>query len=594
MLCGMKNTHRNDMNDMNDMNNGNHAEAQGFGRRGRLFSTMLDVTGHRGGAVIGIVLALALFSGVAGLSVVGAEDLTGNGAAQIEGVWEGKLVVGKNALTLVFNVFKTNGNGDYRATTDSPDQGAKGIPVSKVTVVGSQVTFEVIAVKGTYSGELSEDGTRMVGQWQQSGLSLPLELVRKAKAPDAGLTKAPAPADEAAQQGAIQPSSGPDHESKEIEEIEVRFPSANVDFSRGIDTGTPQSLQSEGAIGQETAASSGAQDIVLAGTLSMPRGQGEGPFPAVVLVSGSGLQNRDEEIMGHKPFKAIADYLARRGIAVLRYDDRGFGQSTGDASSATTFDFARDAFGALEFLAKTDRIDATRLGVVGHSEGGIVAAIIAAQKGQALQQGQIAQQAPDLQQAQSLPEASFIVMLAGPGVRGDELLLEQARAIAKASGASDEQIEMATTLNSKIYSIAMKEDSVESRRQDIVALLKKEAPELESQADGIVSQVLSPWVVQFLKLDPADYLRKVTIPVLALNGTKDLQVPAASNLPAIDKALKEAGNTHYRLVALDGLNHLFQHAKTGLPEEYAQLNEDFAPEALALMGDWIHAVVDVW
>lgn len=574
------------------MNKRKHGKAQGFGGRGGPLSTLLGMTGDRGGAVIGIVLALALFSGMAGLSALGAEDLTGNGSALIEGVWEGKLVVGKSALTLVFNVFKTNENGDYRATMDSPDQGAKGIPVSKVAVVGSQVTFEVIAIKGSYSGELSEDGTRMVGQWQQSGLSLPLELARKAKAPDSGLARAPAPADGAAQQGAIQPSGGPVHESQEIEEIEVRFPSANVDFSRGTDTRAPQSHQSEGANVQETAASSGAQDAVLAGTLSMPRGQGEGPFPAVVLVSGSGLQNRDEEIMGHKPFKAIAGYLARRGIAVLRYDDRGFGQSTGDASSATTFDFARDAFGALEFLAKTDGIDTTRLGVVGHSEGGIVAAIIAAQKVQYVQQGQIAHQAPDLQQAQSLPEASFIVMLAGPGVRGDELLLEQARAIAKASGASDEQIEMATALNSKIYSIAMKEDSVESRRQDIVALLKKEAPELESQADGIVSQVLSPWVVQFLKLDPADYLRNVTIPVLALNGTKDLQVPAASNLPAIDKALKAAGNTHYRLVALDGLNHLFQHAKTGLPEEYAQLNEDFAPEALALMGDWIHAVVD--
>jgi len=171
-------------------------------------------------------------------------------------------------------------------------------------------------------------------------------------------------------------------------------------------------------------------------------------------------------------------------------------------------------------------------------------------------------------------------------------LLEQARAIAKASGVTIEQTEMATALNSKLYSIAIKETSIESRRQEIFELLKKEAPELESQAEGIAAQVLSPWVVQFLKLDPADYLRNITIPVLALNGTKDLQVPAASNLPAIDEALKEAGNTHYRLVALDGLNHLFQHAKTGLPNEYAQLQEDFAPEALALMGDWIRAVVD--
>ena len=444
----MQKTHQNDRNSTNSTNNRNNRRAQSFEERGGLPSTLRGVTGQGGTALIAIVLALALFSGMAGLSALGADDFTGNPAAQIEGA--------------------------------------------------------------------------------------PIEGV-----------------------------------------IEVRFPSLNIEFD-APDSQAPSGSHATVQDGTTRAGATqaGTAPVILAGTLTIPRGQGDGPFPAVVLVSGSGLQNRDEEIMGHTPFKAIADYLAQRGIAVLRYDDRGFGQSTGDASAATTFDFTRDACGALEFLAKTDGIDAKRLGVIGHSEGGIVAAIIAAQQGQ------------------DLPKVSFIVMLAGPGVRGDELLLEQARAIAKASGVTIEQTEMATALNSKLYSIAIKETSIESRRQEIFELLKKEAPELESQAEGIAAQVLSPWVVQFLKLDPADYLRNITIPVLALNGTKDLQVPAASNLPAIDEALKEAGNTHYRLVALDGLNHLFQHAKTGLPNEYAQLQEDFAPEALALMGDWIRAVVD--
>ncbi len=579
MLCDMKNTHmqkthQNDRNSTNSTNNRNNRRAQSFEERGGLPSTLRGVTGQGGTALIAIVLALALFSGMAGLSALGADDFTGNPAAQIEGapiegVWEGKLVVGKSALSLVFNVFKTNQNGGYDATMDSPDQGAKGIPVSKITVIGTRVLLEVKAVNGSYSGELSADGTRMVGQWQQSGMSLPLQLEKKPPLPEGKREQEQALTDKAAHQGAAPSSDSP------YDEIEVRFPSLNIEFD-APDSQAPSGSHATVQDGTTRAGATqaGTAPVILAGTLTIPRGQGDGPFPAVVLVSGSALQNRDEEIMGHNPFKAIADYLAQRGIAVLRYDDRGFGQSTGDASAATTFDFTRDACGALEFLAKTDGIDAKRLGVIGHSEGGIVAAIIAAQQGQ------------------DLPKVSFIVMLAGPGVRGDELLLEQARAIAKASGVTIEQTEMATALNSKLYSIAIKETSIESRRQEIFELLKKEAPELESQADGIAAQVLSPWVVQFLKLDPADYLRNITIPVLALNGTKDLQVPAASNLPAIDEALKEAGNTHYRLVALDGLNHLFQHAKTGLPNEYAQLQEDFAPEALALMGDWIRAVVD--
>ncbi|HOV93303.1 MAG TPA: alpha/beta fold hydrolase, partial [Spirochaetales bacterium] len=323
--------------------------------------------------VFGLGLALVLLAGVIGPATLEADDLMG--AAQpegsIEGSWVGKLVVGKSALTIVFNV--KSENGGYSATMDSPDQGARGIPVSKLTVVGVQVRFEVKAVNGSYSGKLTQDGTRIVGQWQQSGMTLPLELEKKPQLSEGKPGQEQASNDKPTQQGPVLAKDTP------YDEVEVRFPSLDIEFSaaQNGDTSEPKSP-----------APDGAQTAILAGTLSMPRGQGDGksqgraPFPAVVLVSGSGLQNRDEEIMGHKPFKVIADYLARRGIAVLRYDDRGFGQSTGDASSATTFDFARDAFGALEFLAKTDGIDAKRLGVIGHSEGGIVAAIIAAQQGQ--------------------------------------------------------------------------------------------------------------------------------------------------------------------------------------------------------------------
>jgi len=304
-----------------------------------------------------------------------------------------------------------------------------------------------------------------------------------------------------------------------------------------------------------------AAGVRLSGTLTLP--QGQGPFPAVILVSGSGPQNRDEEILGHKPFFVIADYLASRGIAALRYDDRGIGGSSGNFAAATTYDFAGDARAAVAFLSARPEIDPSKVGVVGHSEGGIIAALLGA----------------------SDPAVSFVVMLAGPGIRGDKLLLSQNRALAEASGLDEGTIKEANLLNARLYAIAMEQgDEAETKAKIISAL----PAAVDGKTAGIIAdQLLSPWIRTFLALDPSAALAALRIPLLAMNGTKDLQVPADENLKAIGLALDASGNKNYSLLELEGLNHLFQHAVTGLPNEYAAISETFAPEALAALGDWI-------
>lgn len=524
--------------------------------------------------------------------------------AQLAGTWSGKLTAGGSSLRIVFNIRVEN--GAYVATMDSPDQGVKAIPVSKVTRSGSAVSIEVKMIGGVFSGELASDGGKINGMWQQSGMSFPLNLEKQA-------TELSGQASNMNPTQSQQSASPPD----------AAQGGTGGGTKNGTAGGAEKGANVPGAPYSEVAVRfpSRSPGVELAGTLTMP--DGEGPFPAVVLVSGSGPQNRDEEIMGHKPFGVIADYLARRGIAVLRYDDRGFGESTGDFASATTLDLAEDARGAFAFLAGTDTIDAGRVGIVGHSEGGLIAAVIAGEQGRtptlgtaaqgvAIQSIQSAVQGMPAQgtapQGSAGPAAKFIVMLAGPGLRGDRLLLVQGRAIALASGASEEAVEVATALNAKLYAIAVRDDPIAVRRQQLIdtfmaaaaaspeaAHYQKAAPadkaaweaQVGKQAGAVADQLLSPWVQEFLVLDPAEYLRTVRVPVLALNGTKDVQVPVDVNFPAIGDALASAGNDHYTLLRLEGLNHLFQHARTGLPGEYGQIEETFDPAALDAVADWI-------
>ena len=312
--------------------------------------------------------------------------------------------------------------------------------------------------------------------------------------------------------------------------------------------------------------------VRLAGTVLLPAGNG--PFPAVVFVTGSGPQNRNEELLDHKPFLVIADYLARHGIASLRYDDRGTAQSTGVFGASTSADFAQDAEAAVHFLRMESGIARNRIGIVGHSEGGLIAPMVAARSA----------------------DVAFIVLLAGPGVPGDSILLLQNALIAAASGVRPAMVQRDREVNRRLLdAIKVSRDSADAVvrigevSRSMVAARPGDEQALVTRQVGALSAVyLSPWMRYFIPYDPRPALRRVHVPVLALGGTLDLQVPYAENLGAIEGALKAAGNRDYRVVSMPGLNHLFQTAVTGSPAEYSAISETFSPAALAVIGEWIN------
>ncbi len=298
--------------------------------------------------------------------------------------------------------------------------------------------------------------------------------------------------------------------------------------------------------------------ILLAGTLTIPENGNN--FPAIILIAGSGRNDRDETGMGH--FLLLSDFLTRNGYAVLRCDKRGVGESEGDYGSATTFDFADDIRSAIGFLRGRPEIDHQRIGLLGHSEGALIAPIIAADKNE---------------------KVAFIIMMGGIGVTGSELLLTQSRDIARLNGVPDEQINETIRINSELYEIALSEgsDSV------LINKMKAISPELN---DNIVQMMLWPWFRTFLALDPDDYISKVTCPVLAITGENDVQCSPEENLTAIEQSLKKGGNSNYQIETLPGLNHLFQTSETGSPYEYDQLEEIMAPGALDLILTWLNGV----
>lgn len=315
--------------------------------------------------------------------------------------------------------------------------------------------------------------------------------------------------------------------------------------------------------------------VTLAGTLTLPSASGN--YPAVILISGSGAQNRDEEISGHKPFLIISDHLTKHGIAVLRYDERGVGESTGNFKTATTADFASDVASAIEFLKTRKEIDKDKIGLIGHSEGGIVAPMVASNS----------------------KDVSFIVLLAGPGIEVMKILLMQQELIARADGISESAIKKyILPVHEEAYRmISMSSDS-RTLKTDLAKLIEQSYD--NSPADLMPSEMSreeivstqsdkwsSEWFRNFLKYDPALILEKVTCPVLALNGEKDLVVTPKENLSGILNALKKGGNSSVTVKELPNLNHLFQNCETGSPAEYARIEETFSPDALKEISDWI-------
>lgn len=428
--------------------------------------------------------------------------------AQIEGYWSGKLNLGPTELELGFDI-KAVENG-FSATLDVPAQGANDLPVDETTFHDNRLEMTMSAMGASYSGTLK--GEAIEGEFTQHGMAFPLNLARGEKEAPKARPQDPQPP--------------------------FNYRAEEVTFTNKKEGNT------------------------LAGTLTIPAG--DGPFPALVLVSGSGQQNRDEELMNHRPFWVIADYLSRRGVAVLRYDDRGMGGSTGEVLNATSLDFSYDAEAAFDFLRNRKEINASQVGILGHSEGGIINFMVAARR----------------------PEVAFLVSLAGPAVNGVEVLKEQQAAILRAQGMSEEMVQFSGNANAQMFDIIEASSSREEADSLLRQLLKGWGYN-EELTEQTVGQMASPWMYYFLKYDPTEAIVKTNCPALLLNGSKDLQVLASQNLPAYERIIAEHGKTNLTLRELPDLNHLFQHCETGSPNEYFTIEETISPEVLERIVEFV-------
>lgn len=444
-----------------------------------------------------------------------------------DGAWQGKLQVSGTSLRLVIHL-KSNGDA-YTATMESPDQGAKGIPASSVTVTGDSLLLNVAAVGGKLTGRFTSD-TTFSGQWLQ-GLSLPLELKKLTNGEALAAPKRPQ-----------TPKPPFPYRSEDL-----------VYFNRN-------------------------KSIQYGATLTAP--QGAGPFPAFVLITGSGQQNRDEELFGHRPFAVLADYLTRKGYAVLRVDDRGVGQTTGGVATATSKDFAGDVMAAMDYLKTLPHVNRNKIGLLGHSEGGMIAQLVAAERG----------------------DVAFIVSLAGPGQKTIDLMAEQNRALLQKNGLSAGTVNHYVPLYKSLV-LALANAPTDSAARMIAAPLLDQwlttTPKAVADSLGITNAnkedylrnlaraVRSPWFRYFINYDPAPALQKVRAKVLALNGDQDIQVASAPNLAGLKASLQKGGNKNVEVKELKGLNHLFQRCQKCTVAEYAELEETFAPEALEVIGAWL-------
>ncbi|MBZ0199418.1 MAG: alpha/beta hydrolase [Ignavibacteriaceae bacterium] len=569
-----------------------------------------------------IIISLSLFT-IFFTSFISAQT------NEFEGTWNGMVDVGV-VLPVVVHIKSINGK--LAATLDSPDQNAYDIPVTEITTLGKKITVSVASIGAKFEGELSDDGKNISGTFTQGGGNIPLELL-KTETDEKPKTET---VYKSLWQGVLSISGmelrlvfkiyeaegtlkvhldSPDQGAKNIAGIVDYFNQDSVKFSfeaikgwyagnfsdethlvgtwyqgpselklnlekteKEIVVNRPQEPKPPYPYKEEEVTFKNEKaDITLAGTLTVP--EGDEPFTAVVMVTGSGPQDRDENIFDHKLFKVIADYLTRSNIAVLRFDDRGVGKSEGDFSKAISTDFVSDAVSAVEYLSNRNDINSAKIGMMGHSEGGMIAPMAANESN----------------------KISYIVLLAGPGTTGEQILIDQSRLILKAAGTSDSYLDKQDIILPKIYSIVKSEKNDSIATEKIAALYDEfyaqltdeEKSEMGMDLQSIKKQIpmiLSPWFRYFIAYDPVPALSKLKIPVLALNGSKDLQVPADANLAGIESALKSSGNRDFKIVKLDGLNHLFQTAELGTPSEYGKIEETFSPKALEIIKDWILSV----
>jgi pimeloyl-ACP methyl ester carboxylesterase len=449
---------------------------------------------------------------IAGLAIGGFVASAAR-AQEAAGDWHGVLAVPGAELRVGVRL-EAGADGKLTGALTSPDQSPRPTPIADAAVTNGKLVFSVPMVRGRYEGRWDAAKDAWVGTWSQLQ-PLPLVLER-GPVPELARTQVPA-------------------KPYPYRETEVAFDSA--------------------------------PGVKLAGTLTIP--PGKGPFPAAVLITGSGAQDRDESLMGHKPFLVLADHLTRHGIAVLRYDDRGFAKSTGRFATATSQDFADDAEAAVAFLRTRPEIDARRIGLVGHSEGGMIAPMVAVKD----------------------PKVAYLVMIAGPGAPSRLLMVAQREAILKALGAPPEAIARSQAAFDRATDAVLAAKDPFETKATLAKLADEQLPgadpAMKSMMEAQFAQLATPWYRFFIAYDPGPTLARVRQPILAVNGSKDLQVVASQNLPAIRAATKS--NKDVTLVELPGLNHLLQTAGTGAPSEYGKIAETMSPKALETISAWIVA-----
>ena len=570
--------------------------------------------------------SLAVFSTASAQTPAVHKPQPQRSSSTLEGHWAGSLQAGEAVLHLVLHVSKAE-DGSFKATIDSLDQGVYGIEVTSLTQKDSTLHFNVGSVGASYEGKFAADHSSIEGDWTQGSVSLPLVFHRqaagaRAKKPSDAIASA-----EGVWQGALEGNGmrlrlqlhvshdvqkqlvaaldSPDQGVSGLPAIHVIQKDASFHFEipvvSGVYDGTLNAAKTaitgswtQNSVEQkldfrrsdqllelvrpqnpvkpypykeeEIAFANGKAKISLAGTLTLPRAPG--PFPAAVLLSDSGPHDRDESIVGHRPFLVLADHLTRKGIAVLRFDKRGIGKSTGDYANATTEDFAGDAEAALAYLKTRKEIDPKKTGLIGHGEGGMIAPLVAAHSS----------------------DVAWIVLLAGPGLNGEDTLLLQSELILKTAGVDDEQIAKTREFNKQTYALVRQEKDTATLQAKLSDLVENSGMSASLPPAALQSQVrlmVSPWFRFSLDYDPVPTLQKTMCPVLALNGEKDLQVAPKENLAKIQKALQDGGNKDFQTAELPGLNHLFQHSPTGSPTEYGSILETMTPEALNAVSDWV-------
>lgn len=438
--------------------------------------------------------------------------------------WEGTSV----GINWILRLSEDSLTREKKAELDVPQQGAIGLKADILALNKDSIRLFFPIVNSTYTAAFNADKTALSGNWKQGSANVPLALKRVANKADIRRPQMPKPP------------------FPYLEENVIYY---NKD----------KSLQ-------------------YGATLTIPKSTK--PVPAVILITGSGPEDRDETLFGHKLFWVIADHLSRNGIAVLRVDDRGIGQSTGDISGGTSADFAKDVLAGIDYLKNHKGIDTKNIGLLGHSEGGVIAPLVAVQS----------------------TDVAFIVSLAGLGVKGSDLLSRQHSDYYKMVGFTDDEISKMRNLDERITKVIIESKSDDELKKEFNKMLRDwmnrqtedflkksgfAGPRAVDNINQIAANCFAPWTRYFLAYDPATTLSKITIPVLALNGSKDVQVSADENLAGFNTLLTRAGNKNFKTVLMPGLNHMFQHAKTGAVSEYGEIEETISPEVLDIITTWI-------